>query len=253
MILAFKRFLYALSVSFRPHKSRTVRYAFPLAFASMLFLSAAVLDSQEASYIRLTSNETYVEEGDTFTIEVHVNAHIPVNAVNIEVAYPEDQIEIIGIDTGTSVITIWTEEPSWDNGVVSISGGTFRKGFEGEHIVAEISARAKTSGAAKFSTDEVRLLAGDGRGTQVSVSESGEETYTMYAGVVTNEKGEMVIEGNLKVGIYTDIDGDGKVDMSDVMDFMSAWRSKQVVYDFNKDGKMTFVDFAIILADSFFK
>ena len=252
-MIHIKRFLYYLSVSFRPNKSRTVRYAFPLAFASVLFLGAAVLTSEDASYIRLSSDSSYIEKGETFVVKVYVNAHVPVNAIDIAVSFPDEQIEIIGIDTGTSVITIWTKEPQWEDGVVTLTGGTFRNGFKGEHVVAEISARAKTTGAAKFSANEVSLLAGDGHGSKVSITEQGEESFTMYAGVVADEEGDLTISGDVTVGIYTDTDGDGEVDMSDILNFMQAWKNKDVKYDFNKDGKMSFVDFAIILADSFFK
>lgn len=247
-----QRILYYICSTCRPNNSRTVRYAFPLTFVTLVLFGAAAVTSLDSSYIKLTSNNSQVEAGDAFTIHVYVGAHQAVNAVNIAVAFPEDQIKIEGIDTGQSVITIWTKEPYVEDGTVYISGGTFRKGFKGEHLVAEINARAKESGTAKFSAEQVQLLAGDGRGTTVSLKDTGFESYTMYVGIAT-EDGKSAIEGTVAVGIYTDIDGDGEVTMSDVMAFMDAWGSKTKKYDFNNDGKMSFVDFAIILADSFFK
>lgn len=249
-----QRLVYYLCVLCKPHKSRTVRYAFPLAFASLVFLGASVLTSGTASYVKLSSDKTYVKSGEFFTIDVYAGAHIAANAVDIQIAYPEDQIKIEGIDTGTSVITIWTTEPYAEDGLIVLRGGTFRKGFLGEHMIAQINARAKEAGSAKFSADSVQLLAGDGRGTDITIKDTGYQSHTMYVDVTADDKtGEMTIEASVQIAIYTDIDGDGKVDMKDILSFMNAWRDKSTLYDFNGDGKMTFKDFGIILSDSFFK
>ncbi len=246
-----KRILYWFCVSCRPNRSRTVRYAFPVAFATIALLGAASLSITNSSYIQLTTTDTDVATGEFFTIDVIVGAHVPVNAINIEIAFPDDQIEIDGIDTGESVITIWTEEPKVEGNKVILSGGTFRKGFLGEHLVAQINARAKKNGTAKFSIDQSKILAGDGKGTQVSVKKTDKESLTMFVALKEEGINGALLEGAATVGIYTDINGDGKVDMNDILAFMSAWSDKNIKYDFNNDGRMSFVDFAIILAISF--
>lgn len=249
-----KRILYSLCTTCRPHKSRTVRFAFPVAFATLVILGATAISSTENSYIKLTTTDNEITTGEFFTIDVLVNAHVEVNAIDIQVSFPEDQIEVDGIDVGESVITIWTEDPYVEAGTVHLSGGTFRRGFIGEHVVAQINARAKTNGSAKFAIADARILAGDGQGSTVSVSETGEETLTMFVAVTESATGdERSISGEATVGIFTDTNGDGQVNMNDVTSFMSAWRNGSRVYDFNNDGKMTFVDFAIILADSFLR
>ena len=251
-MIYLKRLLYSLCTSCKPNKSRTVRYAFPFAFITLAVAGAAVLTSQDTSYIRLSSTNSSVDAGDLFTINVYASAHTAVNAIDIAISFPESQVEIEGIDTGESVITLWTEEPYVEGNTVVLRGGTFRKGFLGEHLIAQINARAKQTGTAKFSVDQKTLLAGDGRGSSVSIEETGYESYTLYV----NPEGTgdtSKLAGAVAVGIFTDVNGDGKVNMSDVMSFMAAWRSQSQSYDFNGDGRMTFVDFAIILADSFFK
>lgn len=255
---SLQRVLYRIKVYFWPRASRTVRVAFPLVFTAAAFLSAAALLYEDTSYIRISTNDREVSAGDRFSINVYAGAHVPVNAIDISVGYPRNQIEVEGIDTGESVITIWTVEPYAKNGEVILRGGTFRKGFLGEHLIATINAKAKQSGIAKFTIDQSRFLAGDGHGTSVTIEDSGFESLTMYVDVdipegSDGEGGAGLIGGSLTVGIYTDINGDGNVDMNDILSFMSAWRNKNKTYDFNGDGRMTFVDFAIILADSFFK
>lgn len=247
-----QRILYWFCVSCRPNRSRTVRLAFPVALLTASLLGAAALTSDiDQSYIKLTTDSSDVATGELFTIDVSVGAHTAVNAIDIEIEFPEDQVEVLGVDTGESVITIWTEDPKIENGKVFLSGGTFRRGFLGEHLVAQINARAKKNGQAKFSIDSARILAGDGAGSEVVVSDTGEQSLTMFVALRQNDQKETVIEGAAVVGVYTDINGDGKVDMSDILSFMRAWRSGDQGYDFNDDGKMSFVDFAIILAHSF--
>lgn len=238
--------------------SRTVRYAFPMMFVAVTLLGAAVINSNTQSFIRIESSESSVKAGDLFSIDVYVSAHVPVNAVDIALDFPKTQIEITGIDVGQSVITLWTEDPYVDGNSVVLRGGTFRRGFKGEHLIATINAKAKTSGLALFEASDVVLLAGDGTGSEVAVSSSGQESAQLYVAnedgtFVTSSEGNSGVEATVTVRIVTDIDGDGSVSLGDLSRFMAAWASKAEVFDFTGDGRMTFRDFAIILSDAFFK
>ena len=240
---------------YRPNKSRTVRFAFPLLFAVSALLGAAVIDSENQSYIHIEISDSTVKEGEVFSIDVYVSAHTPINAVDLAVDFPKDQVEVTGIDVGQSVITIWTVEPYVEDNTVILKGGTFRKGFKGDHLIATVKARAKTSGLATFEVSEILLLAGDGSGSEVEVSSSGEETTQLY---IANEDGTFSTggvgaAGQVSVRIITDIDGDGSVTLGDVSRFMVAWSSKTTIFDFNGDSRMTFRDFGILLADVFNK
>ena len=256
MKLMLTKIFYFFCASCRPNNSTTVRYAFPLIFAVAAVFTAAVVVSENKSFIHIESSKQTVHAGEQFQIGVYVTAHVPVNAVDISLDFPKNQIQIIGIDTGESVITLWTEEPYIKNNEVVMRGGTFRKGFLGDHLIATINARAIETGAAKFSVSTVMLLAGDGSGSKVTVSKTGDETATLF---ITKEDGTennvnvVGVQGSASVVIVTDIDQDGKVTLSDISRFMAAWSSKSSVYDFNGDGTMTFRDFGIILADSFLR
>jgi hypothetical protein len=230
-------------------RSSTVRYAFPAVVVFSALLGLALTISSEASYVRIDTTPTEVVAGETFTINVYASAHIPTNAVDIKLTYPERQLDILGIDVGESIITIWTEEPSAKNGVIQLRGGVFRKGFLGEHIIAQINARAVDSGVARILTSETVFLAGDGRGTQVPVTTMGGEKVE----VTIDDRGPGKLASRVTIGIVTDIDGDGDVDMTDIERFLSDWHARRSSYDFNGDGRMTFIDFAILLAQSFFR
>jgi hypothetical protein len=251
------KILYFFCATCRPNQSPTVRYAFPLIFAVAAFLGAAAVVSDNKSYIHLESSTGAVKAGEAFHIDVYVNAVVPVNAVDISLEFPKNQIEIAGIDTGESVITLWAKDPYVEGNKVIMQGGTFRKGFKGDHLIATINAKATETGLAQFKTSDVVLLAGDGTGSKVAISKSDKESTSLYIskedGTFTKPSEAVGIKANASVVIVTDIDGDGQVTLSDISSFMAAWSTKSALYDFNNDGAMTFRDFGIILADSFLR
>ncbi len=253
-----KEIIYFFCGTCRPHRSATVRYAFPLVFAVATLLGAAAVITSGKSFIHIESSTSAVKAGEMFQMDVYVNAHVAVNAIDISLEFPKEQIEIVGIDTGESVITLWTQEPYVENDKVILRGGTFRRGFRGDHLIATINAKAIETGLAQVSIDDVMLLAGDGTGSKVSVTPDDENSKTFYindgtSNPITDEEGGVNLQGSASIVVITDIDGDGVVTLTDISRFMSAWTSKVVVYDFNGDGKMSFRDFGIILADSFLR
>ena len=227
---------------------RTVKLAFPLIVITAVVAGIANVLSGNASFVTIETESPNVQQGEEFFIHVSVTAHVPINAVDLVIDYPENKIVIDSIDTGTSVITLWTEEPHVEDGTVHLRGGTFRKGFIGEHTIARIKAHATESGEARISVRDTEFIAGDGLGTEIEAEESSEKNIAKV--YVSGEDG--LISGEVEITFVTDIDGDGKIDLQDISAFMAAWFTKDKVYDFNGDGRMTLKDFSIILADSFF-
>ncbi len=228
----------------------TVKYAFPLVVIATIFAGLASVISENTSYITIRTTADTVLKDKLFYIEVLATTHVPVNALDVVISYPEDQMVVDGIDTGTSVITLWTEQPYAKDGSIYLRGGTFRKGFVGEHTIARIRAHAIKTGEAKVFIKETQLVAGDGKGSNVPVAESLGSNEVKIAVTATDEG---VIEGKASIELVSDTDGDGDVDLQDISKFMSAWLTGRSTFDFNNDGKMTFKDFSILLAESFFK
>ncbi len=224
-----------------------MKYAFPLVLVTALFAGLASVVSENSSYITIRTEAENVAEGEQFLIDIIATVHIPVNAIDLTIQYPDDKMVIESIDTGTSVITLWTEEPYAKDGNIFLRGGTFRKGFIGEHTIARIKAHATKSGEARILIKESQLVAGDGLGTIVPVHES--DTYNEVKILVRSSDG--IIAGEASISVVSDTDGDGDVDLKDIATFMTAWFTRGSVFDFNGDGRMTFKDFSILLAESF--
>ncbi|MCA9361240.1 hypothetical protein KC845_01640 [Candidatus Kaiserbacteria bacterium] len=253
-MIFFERLKRWLFPWFYTKSTPTVRHAFPLFLTLVSVLGAAALLSEDVTYISIEPDRETVLAGENFSIDVYVTAKVPVNAVDIKVKLPTTQVKILGVDTGTSVITLWTKEPYFNSGTVFLSGGTYRKGFIGKHRIATIKAEAKTSGLAYIEVSEAVLYAGDGTGAEVTVTDVGEDSTQL---AIAREDGTFVpnvsISGEGGLGIVGDIDNDGRVTLKDISAFMSAWHQKSKVYDFSGDSKMTFRDFGIILARYFFQ
>lgn len=247
-----KKIVPILRSYFLPTEKRPVRRMFPILVGFLAFLGASTISSLDSSYIKLTPSQSVVMSGETFYIEVFAYAHVPVNALDVTLEFDEASLEILSVDKGQSVLTLWTEEPAVEGSRITLSGGTYRRGFLGEHLVATVKAKAKGSGKAEFKVSDAVLLAGDGSGKPVSLARNTEESAKSFV-IYNQNEDPRTLQASLNVGISADIDGDGVVTLKDISTFMSAWYSGEKRYDFNNDAKMNFIDFSIILARSFFR
>lgn len=244
-------FRFLVPPAYRRRRSLSVRYAFPaLALLGVMFGALAV--SSQDSLIELVADDSTVAAGQPVTISVYVTAQVPVNAVDMQISVPAG-VQVTGIDTGESVITLWTEDPYEADGIVYFRGGTFRRGFVGRHLIGTIRAVPETSGLATFRVDTGVLLAGDGSGSTVPAVNDGEVQLYIANADGSFDRTPVGVDGAVATIVITDIDGDGEVSLADVSRFMAAWSARTLVYDFNNDGRMTFRDFGIILSDVFFK
>lgn len=233
-----------------PARVGTVRFMFPALVTFAAMLTAAVVTSIDTSYVRLAISDEVVQAGSRFSVDVYAYAHVPVNAIDITLHFDPSAVEVLGVDTGQSVLTIWTKEPTIENDRVVLQGGTYRKGFVREHKIATINLKAKQTGQSTVDTTRAVLLAGDGVGSPVTVADTDTSSASLY--IYDENSNPDRIGVDVAVNIVTDIDGDGDVTLKDVSAFMAAWATKKQLYDFNGDGRMTFRDFSIILANFFF-
>lgn len=235
------------------HKpSRTVRFAFPMVFASAIVLMANVIAQDGTAEVLLEVTPTQVEMGEEAYLDVKVKTTTAINALTIIISAPKDTVLLETVEVSDSVITLWTEEPQVVDDTIILRGGTFRRGFVGEHVVARIPFTPATSGMFRFTADDIELVAGDGDGTVIRPELSTVRSDTVYAlaegATPSAPTADSAIERSIReqLGI-----GEQAIGLRDISRFMSAWTSRSTTYDFDGDDAMTFRDFAILLAYSF--
>ncbi len=93
-----------------------------------------------------------------------------VNALNVELRFPAEKLQLITPTTGNSIISLWTAQPSVDNnaGILRMQGVTPGGVNVSQGLVTRLRFRVRAPGDAyvKFS-DTTRILLHDGAGTDV--------------------------------------------------------------------------------------
>lgn len=223
-----------------PKKSQTIRYTFSLLFLLATVTGFATVIMSGGHMVRLEAPSRVVVD-ETFEIIVYADAKSAVNAINIQVPLPEDQFELLGINRGNSVLTLWTTDPYIEDGIIYLEGGTFRKGFIGEHQIATLLVRSLTAGKDAIRASSAAFYAGDGSGIEYQVHSLGSVDFVSY--VSSEETSDEAHYTKL-----ADLNNDNKITLIDISVFMSAWNNRERLIDFDNDGKMTFTDFSILLS-----
>jgi len=250
----YKRILFSCCKIFRPHQRGPVKQFFSFGMAAVALsvgTFAFLQHSSENNVVTISSSSDVVLVGEPFYIDVHVRAVDDINAVDLEISYPEPRLSIDNFRTGESVLSIWTHEPTAINGQISLSGGTFRRGFSGEHRIIRLGATAVESGNIDLTFTKTNLIEGDGDGSQIALQDIETQELSLRAVSRDEAAAEGLAPERSQTDIRTDLTGDGRVTMADISMFLAAWVDGDTIYDFTGDGHMTFRDFSIILADYF--
>ena len=115
--------------------------------------------------------------GSTFSVPVYVNTEgEAINAIEIEGKFPEDKLQIISPSAGQSVITLWAEQPTYNNrnGTFSLQGLISDGLVAQKGLVTTLAFRVKAPGDAyiKF-LGETKVLKHDGLGTDALKETNG--------------------------------------------------------------------------------
>ena len=139
---------------------------------TILFFSIALsAQAQEASLFLFPGSESFTID-DVFSVEVKVDTdNQPINAAQTTVYFPPDKLEVLRLSKENSIFLLWPEEPIFSNslGIVSFSGGLPTPGFTGIGNIITINFKAKNKGLAPLALGEGRVLADDGKGTDILV------------------------------------------------------------------------------------
>ena len=124
-----------------------------------------------AKFLLSPSSGTFTV-GSTFDVSVFLDTEgKSINTVSAILLFPPDKLQLVSPTVGQSVINVWTAQPVFDNqrGVVSLVGGIPGGINVQSGLITSLTFRVKQVGSStllKFS-DESRILANDGSGTDV--------------------------------------------------------------------------------------
>lgn len=137
--------------------------------------------SAHAALLYIDPAEGEYGPGDTFIASVRLTPEECVNVVHVEVAYPSDTLRAVDFSKGSSILTLWVEEPRIDEkGVVRFSGGIpggYCGRIAGDPVVSNILGKIVFSVIGSTTPEAVVHISGaskaylsDGEGTEVPVT-----------------------------------------------------------------------------------
>lgn len=154
-------------------------FALQVVFALSLWLFGTLLLSEQAqaSTFSMTPDNGTYSVGSTFDVSVILNTQgQSVNAVQMQLSFPPDKLQLVSPQVGNSIIEIYTTPPRYDNqvGTVDIIGGMPNGVSTSSGLIAKLTFRVRSLGTANLRfTGESQALLNDGRGTNSLSSTSG--------------------------------------------------------------------------------
>lgn len=155
-----------------------MRYAlrtfFSLLLAAIALVGTPAPDVRAAGPASLlftpSSGEYFV--GSTFDVAIVLNTNgQAVNAVQADIRFPADKIQVVNPSASTSFITLWVSQPSFSNidGTITFQGGIPSPGITTSNgIVSTVTFRVVAPGPVALSfADTSQVLLNDGQGTDV--------------------------------------------------------------------------------------
>jgi hypothetical protein len=123
-------------------------------------------------YFRMAKNSYTTGESDFATLNLDTQ-NKTANAVSATITFDPALIEITGISTDKTIVSMWVQSGAIDNarGTLSFKAVIFNPAFKGElGRLIGFDFIAKAPGKFPFSVANVQVLANDGKGTSISTS-----------------------------------------------------------------------------------
>src|SRR3989344_1619297 len=110
--------------------------------------------------------------GSTFTVSLYLNTGSQaVNAVEANLSFPPNKLQVVSPTTGKSLVQIWISQPTYSNnqGTLKFQGAVPTPGINTESgLISTVTFRVKQTGVATLKIlDSSRVLLNDGKGTDV--------------------------------------------------------------------------------------
>ena len=204
--------------------------------------------------VSLEPKEGILVVGETVTVDVIVEANLPVNVFKGLVSFNPEMLTVASIKYNTSIANLWAEEPWYSNGDGSIgfAGGTTNPGgFVGKGSLITIVFTANNTGEARIAMTEMLVLQHDGLGSEAPLTSPIDALFAIAPVEIERDtlfKDEMSgpVITIIPETANTDLNGDGAHTMTDVSIFMTHLLSQNSLSDFNRDGKVDLKDLSIL-------
>ncbi|MDO8520866.1 MAG: cohesin domain-containing protein [bacterium] len=133
----------------------------------LVFLCAPLTTLAGALLLSPTSGTFTV--GSTFDVQILLDTEgKSVNALDVDLRFPPDKLQLVSPNTSVSIISLWTSQPQFNNqtGRVRLQGGIPRGINVDSALVATLTFRVKSVGNAILNfSDQSKVLLNDGLGT----------------------------------------------------------------------------------------
>jgi len=225
-----------------------------IAFMSFLALP---LSTDVVADMRLQPTSQTIAVGETFTVNIIVEATVPVNVFAGKLTFNNDTLSVESINYNTSIADLWAEEPWYSNGAgtLNFAGGTTQRGgFTGTGALLTITFKAITEGTGAFIISKAQILKHDGLGTDVELAKPIDALFTVQDTASSSEASTLLqkdILGTTYRVVETapsrDLNGDGKQSIADASILLLNLGSQDMRYDLNLDGKVDLKDLNLVL------
>jgi len=174
-ILQTCHYPHLISPLIRGRKRGGIRDKFTFLFFIFSFL---FFTSANAAELKLTSPISEVGVGQQFQVDLMIDAEgEDINAIEGNIIFPKNLLEIKEIYTGSSIINFWVEKPRI-NAEIKFSGiipggfkGVLSPYYQGVRPgkVLRLYFIAKTNGSAFIKLTDTKVLLNDGKGTEADL------------------------------------------------------------------------------------
>jgi len=127
------------------------------------------VEAGQASFFFSPSSESFTIE-EIFSVELKIDtADNDINAAEASIYFPKEKVEVLELSIQDSIFSLWSKEPFVSDSLdlISFSGGLPQPGFNGVGKIITIKFKAREEGNINFYFDEGRILANDGKGTNI--------------------------------------------------------------------------------------
>lgn len=141
-------------------KSKTKNY---LVAALAIFALLPLLTF--AAEIRVDGKNREVKAGEQFTATIFLNTEESINALEGQIAFPVDLLELVEIQSGNSIINFWIDKPKVESDKIFFSG-IIPGGFIGKNgPILSMLFQARKPGDGSIAIRDIKVLKNDGAGS----------------------------------------------------------------------------------------